>query len=182
MATDKVFLGENAPEPISEWRTPPDFIRLLEHKAGYKFDLDAAADATNATTPRFLTGPCNETPDCLCGLCSNWIGNMVWCNPPYGHTSTAAWADKAIVEHLRDPKVSILLLLPSNTSTRWFVNLSHHAHVKLLSPRLQFLSSSGEKAGNNRYDNALFVFGPVPMSWHPIETWEWKKELKSLAL
>ena len=74
-----------------EWATPQDFFEKYE--ARYHFTLDAAANADNAKNARYFT----EEED---GLAQDWggHGSRVWCNPPYGRTSTRAWVRKASEE------------------------------------------------------------------------------------
>ena len=74
-----------------EWATPQDFFEKYE--ARYHFTLDAAANADNAKAARYFT----EAED---GLAQDWggHGSRVWCNPPYGRTSTRAWVRKASEE------------------------------------------------------------------------------------
>jgi phage N-6-adenine-methyltransferase len=95
-----------------EWATADEVVADLSRSYG-PFTLDVAATPGNAKAARFFT----EADD---GLSKSWAdesgGGAVWCNPPY--SDVEAWVAKALAESLRG--VTVVLLLPSRTDTRWF--------------------------------------------------------------
>ena len=58
----------------NEWATPQLFIDELDKE--FKFTLDPCATQKNAKCKRYYT----EDDD---GICQNWDGETVFCNPPY---------------------------------------------------------------------------------------------------
>lgn len=113
-----------------DWETPDAFFAKLH--SFYRFDLDVAASAGNAKTPRFFT----QQED---GLRQSWAGARVWCNPPYGR-GLCAWIDKAITE--RQTAKLIVMLLPARTDTQWFHRAVATAKPVFLKGRLRFKGAS----------------------------------------
>lgn len=94
----------------SNWRTPPWLFNLLDREFG--FNLDAAADDTNALCPRYFTEHDNA-------LRQAWWGN-VYCNPPYGR-DVGAWVRKGYNETvLPGHAVYVVMLLAARTDTIWW--------------------------------------------------------------
>lgn len=91
---------------FKNWETPPEFFAKMD--AIYHFTLDAAASADNALCSKFYT----EETD---GISSSWVGERVWCNPPYD-SSLYQWCKKA---SKFEAEVAVLLLPPS-VDTSWF--------------------------------------------------------------
>ena len=115
----------------SDWETPKD---LFDHyNKIYQFTVDAAAMKVNAKLPRWF-GPGGEKE---CGLASDWSGERVWLNPPYGRADTANWVKRAA---RRDADVAVLLL-PSRTSNAWFHDYlwnKEGVEVEFIRGRLKF--------------------------------------------
>lgn len=86
MANDLAFKRPNVhfSSQTDNWATPPGFAERYG-----PFDLDPAADASNARAPAFYT----REQD---GLAQPWHGR-VWLNPPYGR-EIGKWVAKAVAE------------------------------------------------------------------------------------
>lgn len=91
------------------WQTPIEVFRALD--AEFTFKLDAAADENNALCKAFLS----EKTDAL--KCDWNSDGAIFCNPPYSNIKP--WVNKA-AEQCRKQKKTIVMLLPSDTSTAWF--------------------------------------------------------------
>lgn len=111
--------------------------------------LDAAATYENTKCRRLLTAIDNS-------LAYPWWGR-VWCNPPYSLT-------RQFVEHaIRQVAVGnaelVVMLLPSNTATRWWREAYEHAdEVLLISGKLKF----GESKHTAPTGSTIFVFRRRP--------------------
>lgn len=109
----------------NEWATPQYVFDALH--AEFRFTLDAAANDANAKLPRYFTSAQD-------GLRQSWVGERVFCNPPYGRT-LAAW-----VEKMANSKAEICVgLIPARTDTRYFHEwIYHRAEIRFLCGRLKF--------------------------------------------
>lgn len=103
------------------------------------------------------------------GLDQAWHGD-VWLNPPFGDAPSTGpskretWLTKARQEVNRDEVRSVTVLLPVDTSPRWF-----HEHVVeaplicLMGPgRMNFEGESDGETGNTSFATCLAVFGDPP--------------------
>lgn len=105
------FINRNHPQQVAvrgaldevDDRTTPDevFQPLSDRFGG--FTVDAAAAPHNARCERYWT----RADD---GLSQSWVGEKVWCNPPY--SNLAAWTAKAREEAFFADL--IVMLLPAN--------------------------------------------------------------------
>ncbi len=103
----------------NEWYTPAPIIEAARVVMG-SIDLDpASSELANKTVKamRYFTLATD-------GLMQPWSGN-VWLNPPYtqirkGHSSIRAWVDKAVRCYTLGSINQCMLLIPNDTSTRWF--------------------------------------------------------------
>lgn len=78
----------------------------------FQFTIDVAASDANAKLPRYYTRATN-------GLEQSWVGERVYCNPPF--SNIAPWVKKAWAE-VGAPL--IVMLLPANrTEQRWWHEL-----------------------------------------------------------
>lgn len=91
------------------WYTPEPLFRDLEAKYG-PFDMDVAAAPENAKCAEFYTAEQD-------GKAQPWRGR-VWCNPPY--SKLIEWVEKARLEVSEGRAERVVMLLPAQTSTRWF--------------------------------------------------------------
>lgn len=125
-----------------EWSTPLWLFDAIDLEFG--FTLDAAASSDNHKVERYF----DKDRD---GLAQPWEDEYVWCNPPY--SDPEPWVEKAVSER----EATTALLLPSDTSTRWFAMAWDAAsEVRFLAPRIKF----GGGAGSPRWGSVLFVFEP----------------------
>lgn len=130
------------------WSTPGWLFDWLNHQ--FEFNLDAAASAENAKCKDFYS----ETDNALLKAWGGIYARTVWCNPPYSNPSP--WVEKAIAEVQKGSARTVAMLLPSDTSTRWFLRGSETATSLLFFvPRIKF----GGGSGSPRFGSALFVFG-----------------------
>src|SRR5688572_21964771 len=107
-------------------RTPKWFFDQCRHRFG-NFELDVAATIENRVCPHWLAD----------GLTQQWARNENnWCNPPYGPPGTIEkWIAKARYE--RDTNgARTLMLLPADTSTKWFQDVSKTELIELVPFRL----------------------------------------------
>lgn len=146
--------GELPPDD-GNWDTPDDFFAACARVWG-PFDLDVAADASNARAPRYLT----KADD---GLTTPWHGN-VWANPPYLKYELHKWVERA--QDYGGPSV---MLLPARVDVKWF-------HDAVYRDRSTFLLIKGRlsfaKMGPARWPSMVMVTGHDHP--HGIFSWDWK--------
>lgn len=68
-----------------DWRTPKDLFDKLNEE--FHFTVDLCADDHNHLCDKYYTKE-ND------GFKADLTGERVYCNPPYGRTSTGAWIKK----------------------------------------------------------------------------------------
>lgn len=152
-----------ADDATDDRRTPRELFDGLH--ATHRFTVDAAASAANALLPRYWT----VADD---GLAQSWIGERVWCNPPYSNLE--AWARKARTGGAE----CVVLLLPANrTEQGWWqreVEPFRDRHgagwdcaVRFLPGRLRFVRPDwvpGPKGDRPPFGCCLVIwnFGPAP--------------------
>lgn len=154
----------------SDWWTPRDLIEVLAEE--FHFDLDAAASAENAICPHFIT----EEMD---ALVTPWIGQNVWCNPPYGkgYVSTIPAFTQRAYEQSVEQRNTVVVLLPAYTDPRYFRDFCTKAHeIRMLTGRLAFMENGKERM-SARFPSMLAIFkhfaGTCYKSPH-IWTWDWR--------
>lgn len=97
---------------VDDRATPPEVFGPLHERFG--FTVDAAASPHNTKCERFWTAEDN-------GLAQPWVGERVWCNPPYSHPNLGAWTAKAWREFLsEEPPALAVMLLPANRTEQQF--------------------------------------------------------------
>ncbi len=98
------------------WQTPIEIFNALDREFG--FWLDAAASESNALCAHYLT----ELDD---SLNSEWTSyGAIWCNPPY--SDIGPWVEKA-AEQSRAQSQAVVMLLPADISTGWFISAMQSA-------------------------------------------------------
>lgn len=131
-----------------QWSTPPDFFKKAEAEFG-PFDLDPAADATNAKAPQFYTKEQN-------GLGQDWFGR-VWCNPPYGR-GIGEWVKKGscAINGVCPTADVVVMLLPARTDTSWWHVwvIPFATEIRFIRGRLKF----GGAKNSAPFPSALVVF------------------------
>lgn len=95
-----------------DWNTPDDLfegINLL-----FDFEWDLAASAENTKCKKFFTAEQDALKQLWEGVC--------WLNPPYGDKSSKIvdWVRKAYCDSQANPNLTVVMLIPARTNTRWF--------------------------------------------------------------
>lgn len=107
---------------------PDDFARW---HARFGFTIDAAASAANARLPRFWTAEDDA-------LSRWWLGERVWCNPPYSNLEP--WVAKANREWWsRRPRLIVMLLPANRTEQGWWQREVERYRFDEDGPRVEFL-------------------------------------------
>lgn len=115
----------------TDWGTPRAFFEKYNEE--FNFDLDAAADSTNALCPRYL-GP--GSPLGEDALIMDWPGESIWLNPPYDQI--AAFMKKAWEQNQLGK--TVVCLIPSRTDTRyWHSYIEGHAETRFIQGRIKFV-------------------------------------------
>ena len=159
---------------VHDWETDRKFFDVVNRE--FKFGLDAAATAENTLCKRFLTVEDDA-------LSSSWAkhskGAPVWVNPPYGR-GLFKWMCKAADEGSR---VTVAILTPARTDTKFFEVACSEGEVRLLPGRLTFYLNGEPATCVNKegkevvtkapFPSMLTVFGPdiVPGTIH---LWYWR--------
>lgn len=136
-----------------DWGTPQAFFDALNDE--FSFTLDAAASRGNAKCKTYVDEKANA-------FLRNWSTyggkgrkhSAVYLNPPYGR-KIARWIEYALSQS-RKHKITVVLLLPARTDTRWFHDFCIQGEVRLLKGRLHF--DDGAEAAP--FPNMVVVFGP----------------------
>jgi phage N-6-adenine-methyltransferase len=152
-ATDDVVI--EAVSDTNDRRTPLWFFQQCAARFG-PFNLDVACSAENALAPMVADD----------ALPWRWISDngdaaTAWCNPPYGPPGTIEkWITKA--RHERDAHgTRTLMLLPADTSTHWFHDVSRTELIELVPFRLAFTAPDGSTKGNSaKFDSVLVWIAP----------------------
>jgi hypothetical protein len=99
------------------WATPPDVYAALD--AEFDFTYDPC--------------PLDGTGDGLLPMFSEWRGERVFCNPPYG-PGIGDWLKRG-----REAEVAVYLL-PARTDTKWFheLVLPYATEIRFIKGRLKF--------------------------------------------
>lgn len=113
-----------------DWRTPKWLFEQLDTE--FHFNVDLCADHENHLCATYYTAK-ND------GLYADIKGARVFCNPPYGRTSTARWIKKCAEG---GAEVAVMLI-PARTDTAAFHDYIYgKAEVRFLRGRLRFSNSS----------------------------------------
>lgn len=86
----------------------PEFAPL---NALHHFTLDVAASKENAKCARYFDIEAD-------GLSKSWMGETVWCNPPY--SDLEPWVKKALLETREGGCPKVVMLLPANRTEQPF--------------------------------------------------------------
>lgn len=95
-----------------DWDTPQSLFDKLNQE--FNFEWDLAASDKNAKCPKFFT----QKDD---GLKQKWEG-ICWLNPPYGDKTSKMvdWIKKAYNDTQLNPNLTVVMLIPARTNTKWF--------------------------------------------------------------
>jgi phage N-6-adenine-methyltransferase len=125
---------------------PNDFNPLNER---FGFTLDVAAAPHNAKCERYFT----RADD---GLEQPWIGERVWCNPPY--SKIGDWVQKAHFEWVDGAELIVMLLPANRTEQGWWQDLvepwrtnpaQRFFRVEFLRGRMRFIKAGQAEIGPN---------------------------------
>ena len=112
----------------NEWATPKDLFNNLNKK--FNFTLDPCATDENHKCDKYYTIKQD-------GLKQSWEGECVFCNPPYGREINK-WVKYCYEQHIKH-NITVVMLLPSRTDTRWFHDYIYHkSEIIFLKGRLHF--------------------------------------------
>jgi phage N-6-adenine-methyltransferase len=136
------------------WQTPPEIFDPLV--AEFDFDLDAAADAETRRTNRYLTDALG---------CSDWPGERVWLNPPYGlklEPFVRRAADEA------DKGKVVVALIPFRCRAAWWHEavIGRASEVRCVRKRIKFIRPDGSRGKfTGSCDSCIVVWrGGSPVS------------------
>ncbi|HBR0852344.1 TPA: adenine methyltransferase, partial [Klebsiella pneumoniae] len=94
----------------------------------------------------------------------------IWCNPPY--SDIGPWVEKA-AEQSRAQSQAVVMLLPADISTGWFISAMQSAdELRLITGgRVQFVPASvtGKRQSNPK-GSLLFIWRPYITPRHIITT------------
>ncbi len=118
----------------NEWQTPLWLFSQLNQEFG--FNLDAAATAENNLCQKFYTAEMDA-------LKQDWAkdGTTVWLNPPYGRL-IGKFVKKAFEETTKSPRLTVVMLIPARTDTRWWHDYCSKGEIRLIRGRLKFINAS----------------------------------------
>lgn len=126
-----------------DWETPPALFAELDREFG--FTLDAAASYGNAKCARYIT----RDDD---GLAQSWEGEVVWCNPPYGHGVLSRWVEKGLRESAH---ATVVMLVPAYTASGWWHDYATRAtEIRFLRGKVRFVGAEDRAM----FASAVLVF------------------------
>lgn len=135
----------------TNWRTPPELFRAIEAlDPRQRFTVDAAADAQSALCNAFL-GPGSAQAEDALHPDVYWGGgnDRVWLNPPYGR-ELAKFVAKAVEEIVECPGMSVWMLVPARTDTRWWNELMPYASdIWFIRGRVYFIDTRWSQVAEN---------------------------------
>jgi len=147
---------------VDDRETTPEVFDPLHER--FRFTVDVAAPPHNAKLPRYFTRE-------LDGLAQSWLGERVWCNPPY--STIEPWVVKA---HAADAELVVMLVPANRTEQGWWQrHIEPHRdrpggiRCEFLAGRLRFLAPGQTHIGPNErppFGCALLIWGgdecPMP--------------------
>lgn len=132
-------------------RTPTWFFEQCSNRFG-PFDCDIAASRENHLCDAFFSVDGLDAFSVDCWLRTNW-GNV-----PYGPPGAIErWITKAREQRDRHG-CRTLLLLPADTSTKWYHDVSRTELTELVPFRLAFSAPDGSTKGNSAKFGSLLVW------------------------
>jgi len=152
------------------WRTPLPLFAALD--AEFSFDLDLAADATNALCRRWL-GPGGRAED---ALAARWAdhGRVGFLNMPYSSDLILRFM-AAVAQHGQD--MTIVALHPHDSSVGWWRYTRHAVEIREMPHRVPYLRADGITKAGAMYASAISIYRPQPgiLMGNPRHVlWSWK--------
>lgn len=161
------YHDSKTPKEIRDsWATPRKLFDALNEEFG--FVLDAAASDSNALCDDYFTIDDDA-------LNQPWDkGGYVWCNPPYSNS-------KAFAEKAKQESCGVVMLLPADTSTKWFQSCVESCdEIRfIIGGRLAFIHpETGKPVGGSKAGSVLMIWYPESdMKQDCIFTYVTRKEL-----
>lgn len=160
----KGYTGSNTPESIRDsWRTPKEVFDYYNKR--FNFTIDMAASKDNHLCDYYIDRENDALLHSTFDEALDQIGSeqhqegVVWCNPPY--SDCMSWC-AMVVEYVDTYKVPIVMLLPADTSVKWFkLAYENCTECHFISGRLAFINEETKKpvSGNNK-GSVVFIFDP----------------------
>ena len=101
--------ARGAKDAVDDRGTSPEVFGPLMER--FAFTIDVAASENNTKCPKFYTKEDN-------GLEQSWMGERVWCNPPY--SDCGAWVRKAWQEWVAGAELIVMLLPANRVEQSWW--------------------------------------------------------------
>ena len=131
-----------------DWETPKDLFNSLNDE--FHFTLDAASSDENALCVKHYT--LKED-----GLSQSWMGETVYCNPPYGR-DVGKWLAKASDETKNG--VTTVMLLPARTDTKAFHEYVYgKAEIRFIKGRVKY-TLGGAESYPAPFPSMIVIFRP----------------------
>lgn len=142
-----------------EWQTPPEVWTPIFDQWKPTFDL--AASAENALCKNYFT----RAENAFAAWQGLREGHTIWCNPPYSQSAgpLARWVGLGFVLGMRR-KATTLMLLPADTSTRWFHAIFKNpmVDVEFFTRRIRHVHPrTGKRGGSPKFGSLLAIFHPA---------------------
>jgi phage N-6-adenine-methyltransferase len=143
------------------WQTPKFVFDYYDKRFG--FNLDMASSHKNHLCNHYLTEDENALNYATMDGALDVIGantganGAVFCNPPY--SNLMPWV-AAVVEYASLFNVPFVMLIPADTSTKWFkLAFDNCSECHFISGRLAFINADTQKpvSGNNK-GSVVFIF------------------------
>ena len=128
-----------------QWATPQYFYDELNNE--FNFTLDACADEYNHKCKKYFTKEID-------GLKQSWLGERVFCNPPYGK-EIGNWVKKCYEEVLVGCEL-VVMLIPARTDTKYFHNYIYKkaTEIRFIKGRLKF----GDAKNSAPFPSMVVIF------------------------
>lgn len=129
-----------------QWATPQDFFDELNKE--FHFTLDPCADEFNHKCEKYFT----KDQD---GLGQCWLGERVFCNPPYGR-EIGSWVRRCYLHSVVSNGFAVMLI-PARTDTKWFHDYIYNkpnVEIRFIKGRLKF----GDSKNSAPFPSMVVIF------------------------
>lgn len=136
-----------------DWETPKEVFEKLDKE--FHFTLDPCASNSNHKCDKYFTIQDD-------GLSKDWLGETVFCNPPYSkktknNPGQEAWIKKCY-EESRKPNTTVVMLIPVRTDTRAFHDYIYHkAEIRFIKGRVKFINN-GVVGNKPTFPSMIVIF------------------------